>query len=38
MNRRTSGPQVFMSPASTASGRASVRSWRRSSAKLRGEP
>ena len=35
---RTSGPQVFMSPASTASGRASARSRRRSSAQLRGEP
>ena len=38
MKRWTSGPQVFMSPASTASGRASVRSWRRSSAQLRCEP
>ena len=38
MNRRTSGPQVFMSPTSTALGRASVRNPRRSSAQLRCEP
>ena len=38
MNRRTNGPHVFMSPASTASGRANSRSPRRSSAQLRCEP
>ena len=38
MNTRTSGPQVFMSPTSTASGRAAVFNARRSSAQLRGEP
>ena len=38
MKRCTSGPQVFMSPANTASGRASVRSCRRNSAQLRCEP